>query len=177
MCAVLSATIGRPKLGSISSLGASSVLRHTCVCSQQNLVGQTFVNLDLRCNSALMYSATHMCVPAAAGGQPSQAFATVDPWVKPEFYCSAAHMCMLTAAPGRPDLRCDISTLGCSPDLTCLKHTCVCARRSRWSAKPTGRPDPCNISTLGCSPDLICFATHMCMPVYARSSNWSGEPL
>ena len=47
------------------------VLQHTCVCSQQNLVGQPFVNLDPRCNSALSYSATHMFVPAAAGGRPN----------------------------------------------------------------------------------------------------------
>ena len=49
----------------------SSVLQRTCVCSLQSWVGPTVVNLDPRCSSALIYSETHMCVPAAAGGRPN----------------------------------------------------------------------------------------------------------
>ena len=102
------------------------IQKHTCVCPQQQMVGQP---LTLGCNPHLTYSAndffiglfckcsqqqlvdqpwtrvrnllkgsTHISVLTAANGWP-----TLDPWLQPliALFCNT-HVCVLTAAIGLP---------------------------------------------------------------------------
>ena len=164
---------------------------YSCVCPQQQLVGQP---LTLGCNPAAIgrptlacvYSETHMCMPTAAIGRPF-----LDPWVQPsiDFFfntCVCAHSRNWPAKVLNVQNLHLASSLGYSathmcvftaalgrPTLSCplLQHMCVCAYSSNRSAKAFFNAQ----SFKTCSaPDMCVSETHMCMPT---SSNWSANPL
>ena len=131
------------------------VQKYSCVCPQQQLVGQP---LTLGCNPAAIgrptlacvYSETHMCMPTAAIGRPF-----LDPWVQPsiDFFfntCVCAHSRNWPAKVLNVQNLHLASSLGYSathmcvftaalgrPTLSCplLQHMCVCAYSSNRSAK------------------------------------------
>ena len=94
--------------------------KHTCVCPQQQLVGQP---LTLGCSPELTSSATHMWVLTAAIGLP-KLLKVQNLHLTSSLGYSATHMCVFTAALGRPTLSCPL-----------LQHMCVCAYSSNRSAK------------------------------------------
>ena len=107
------------------SIGCSApdmcgVRKHTCVCPQQQLVGQP---LTLGCSPELTSSATHMWVLTAAIGLP-KLLKVQNLHLTSSLGYSATHMCVFTAALGRPTLSCPL-----------LQHMCVCAYSSNRSAK------------------------------------------
>ena len=127
MC-VLTETTGRPSLCNLRPLAAtlnSFVLPHTCVCSLQSLVGQTFVNLDPQCNSALICLQQHLV------GRTLVICST--PGCSPDLIYFAAHMCMVAAAIGRASLVTPDPWVQPSSDSVCNTHVYV--HSSRWSAK------------------------------------------
>ena len=91
------------------------ILHHTCGCSQQQLVGQTFQNDQ---NLEMAYSARHMCVLRAASGRDpiglprnTHVYAQSSNWSANPWSWGATlncltpqHTCVLTAAIGRPTL-------------------------------------------------------------------------
>ena len=133
------------------------ILQHTCVCSQQQTVGQSSV--DLFCNTCvfahssnrsakvlklsklqLTCSAREMCVSRsthvyAHSNSYSSWLANPDPWVPPsiDFFYNT-HVCVVAAAVDLPKLL-NVQSLHLTSSLIVVQHTCV-VHSSNWSANP-----------------------------------------
>ena len=151
------------------------IQKHTCVCPQQQLVGQP---LTLGRNPHFTYSATHMCVCAHS----SSWSAKVVECSKPssdffiDLFCNT-HMCVCAHS----------SKLLANHQLTSsATHMCVCAHSSNWSAKVFlmlksskhffwNHTCVCAHSSNCRDPHFMYSETHMCMPTAAigRLQGWN----
>ena len=171
-------------------LGAALlILQHTCVCVLTAAVGlPKLLNVQSpQVTSSLTYSATHMCVLAAAIGrstlnwlllQHTCVCAHSSNWSAKVFrmlkaskrFFFAPHMCVLRAAMvvtfiwvfQKHTCVCPQQQLfgykGGTLTWRFLQHTCVCAHSSTWSAKNVECSKPSNDFFI----DLFCN-THMCV--------------
>ena len=124
MC-VLTAAVGRPSsnrsakefqlVGSAPDMHVWSE-KHTCVCPQQQLVGQP---LTLGCNPQWTASATHMCVCAHSSNWSAKVVECSEPslGLLIELFCKT-HVCVGS------------NNLSAYPQLTsCATHVCVCSQQ------------------------------------------------
>ena len=109
-------------------------------------------------NPQLSSSATHVCVFTAAIGLPKSLKES-----KLQLTCSAPDMCVFRNThvyAHKQQLVGQPFTLGCNPTLNglLLKHTCVCAHSSNWSAEVVGCSEP----SLGLLIEFFC-KTDVCV--------------
>ena len=137
------------------------IQQHTCVCPQQQLVGQALI---LGCNRQLTSSETHVRVLTAAIGLPKL------------FKVQNLHLtvCVLTAAVGLPKSlkESKLQLTGSAPDMCIFRNAHVYANKQQLVGQPL---------TLECNPQWTASETHtrvcvcVCVFVCAHSSNWSAK--